>query len=133
MGFELASCANHNKEDCPICGIYALMNPLERMREVEALGRTRRALQTLANNLKIAGALAYSYKLGMSSCWCDQGPRGNEWYPGSGVTPEEIENREWNDDPHLFEPGDVKAPPYDQGGPHCVQCGMLESNWRHES
>lgn len=82
----------------------------------------RERLDRLARNLTIAAALERAYHLGGAACWCDQGPRGNEWYPGMGCSPEAIVNRVWNDNPHDYKPSETFGP--DQ----CEECGR-DAEW----
>ncbi len=78
-------------------------------------------LSNLASCLAIAGALCESWNLGHRACPCDQGPMGDEWYPGMGCTPESIKDRHWIEEPHDF---------LDDYG-WCVECGNHADYYLH--
>jgi hypothetical protein len=85
----------------------------------------------------MVGSLHRAYKLGGAACTCDQGPRGNEWYPGRGESPEAIADRRWNTEDHVFEGGGTATSccleNFDQQD-FCKQCGdPLESHLHTDS
>lgn len=78
--------------------------------------------ETLGSNLAIAGALCRSHRLGAHSCTGDWGPRGDEWYPGEGHSPEDIKDRRWNHEPHKY---------LGDGNGRCQECGEDDKSYLH--
>ena len=79
------------------------------------------ALSIFASNLATAGALCRSYQLGHDACTCDVGPRGHEWHPGMGCTPESIAHRRWRTDEHRFAGDECD----------CTECGEGRCHYLH--
>lgn len=118
----------------------------ERIKRIEAIKQRVRdkidnqlvnmVLDNLIKNITGVASLQRAYALGYSSWHCDFEPKGNEWKPGCGVSPEAIKDRQWDDDYHLFTPGEVVAPPYSRaqmdGEALCTLCGRGEDNYRHK-
>lgn len=94
------------------------------IRELE-LDQLEYALGTLADNLTTAAGLERAYSLGRAACTCDQEQIGYEWSSGMGVSPEDIDDRRWNHNGHVFTPMRSCAGV-------CADCGHHADDWRHD-
>ncbi len=88
----------------------------------------RKWIVVLIGNVVQGAALYRAWELGRSSCYCDGLSVGNEWHPGTGVSPEEIADRRWNREPHVFvASGKRDAHNFER----CAECSYREASYTH--